>query len=41
MIRPSIRERRLRVRPSAVSDDTVLPEPDSPITATVRPACTA
>ena len=40
MIRPSILERLLRVRPSVVSEDTVLPEPDSPTIPSVLPAST-
>ena len=40
MIRPSIGEPRLRVSPSAVSDETVLPDPDSPTIPSVLPAST-
>ena len=40
MIRPSIVALRLRVSPSAVSDETVLPEPDSPTMPSVLPAST-
>ena len=41
MMRPSILERLLRVSPSMVSEDTVLPEPDSPTIPSVLPASSA
>ena len=41
MIRPDIRVAGSRVRPSVVSDETVLPEPDSPTIPSVLPASTA
>ena len=37
MIRPEIARRCARVRPIVVSDETVLPEPDSPTIPSVLP----